>query len=77
MPAEDYSALALKSEKKRYTIDLQLPDNLKAPVTKGAAAGTLLVIADNTVIKEIALIAAADVGRIKYGDILKGIWRDL
>ncbi len=70
IPAESYSVLISKVEKPDYSVDYKLPDMISAPIRKGQSVGTLSVIMNNEVVKEIALLAACDVPEASYGDCI-------
>lgn len=70
VPAESYSILINKSEKTEYSIDYDLPDKVAAPIKKGGRVGTMSVIVNNEIVKEIELLAAGDVPESTFGDCI-------
>ncbi len=72
-PSENYFVLARKSDKVNYGIDYIIPDSVSAPVKKGDTIGSITVIIDNKIVKEISVLAACDIAKNTYGDCIGDI----
>jgi hypothetical protein len=65
--------LPAKSDKVNYGIDYIIPDSVSAPVKKGDTIGSITVIIDNKIVKEISVLAACDIAKNTYGDCIGDI----
>lgn len=69
--AEDYGTLMRTDEK--YSLSLDYPTELTAPVTKGCRYGTARILTDGVPTAEIPVIAAEDVNGMRFRDNLSDI----
>lgn len=60
---EDVGTIVIKGDEKKVTSQKQLPAYVDAPVTKGQKLGEMRVYQDGNLVKEVNLVAAADVPR--------------
>jgi D-alanyl-D-alanine carboxypeptidase (penicillin-binding protein 5/6) len=70
---ESYSLLTSKSQKLNYAIDYNIPDKVSAPIRKGDVVGSLSVIIDNKIVREISVAATTDIAVNSYGDCVGDI----
>ena len=70
---DDVVSLVPRGEKGSAEIRTELPAKVKAPVRKGDVVGKGYVVRDGAVEREFDLIAAEDVGRASFWDIIKRI----
>ncbi len=75
IPQESYSRFVKKGED-NVSVEITFDENLKAPVKKGDIVGKAMIIADNTVVKEINILAAEDIDSMTLWDIIKEIGRN-
>lgn len=60
---EDVGTIVIKGDEKKVTSQKQLPAYVDAPVVKGQKLGEMRVFQDGNLVKEVNLVAAADVPR--------------
>ncbi len=70
---EDFSALVKKGEESNYQIENRFPNVIKAPIKAGEKIGSIVIIKDGVIVKEIEVISKTDVKKITYLDSLKKI----
>lgn len=75
IPEENYSRF-IKKGGDNITVEINIDENIKAPVKKGDVVGKALVIENNTVIKEVNIISDEDIDSITLWDIIKDIGRN-
>ena len=73
--SETGELLIEKSQKGTISTEIQLEEELPAPVNQGQRLGTMLVKSGEQILKEIPLIAARSVDRMSFGDIYTGVLR--
>ena len=66
-----------KSQKGTISTEIQLEEELPAPVNQGQQLGTMLVKSGEQILKEIPLVAAQSVDRMSFGDIYTGVLRKM
>ena len=71
--SEGYSCVVKKGSEANITTKLEYNENISAPLKKGEKIGTAYVLKDNVVLKEIDIVASADVNKLTYFDALKDI----
>ena len=69
-PEAGGAVLIEKGQKKQITQETALAESVTAPVERGQRLGTLTVRAGETILKEIPLVAAEDVPRLGFGQVL-------
>lgn len=69
-PKEDYLLTVGVNEDKIYEIKYDVPDNIKAPIYEGDCIGTMYVIVDGQIIKDIEIVSADNIEKQNYKDIL-------
>ncbi|MBR4701537.1 MAG: D-alanyl-D-alanine carboxypeptidase [Oscillospiraceae bacterium] len=67
--------LIRKSQQASITRQVELEEELEAPVLRGQVIGTLRVMAGDTLLKELPLTAEADVPRLSYWEIWLRVFR--
>ena len=67
--------LIRKSQQASVTRQVELEEQLEAPVLRGQVIGTLRVMAGDTLLKELPLTAEADVPRLSYWEIWLRVFR--
>ena len=70
---ESFVAILKKGDESTYTTSLDLPKDLKAPLEVGDKVGSVKVVKDGVVVKEIDLIVKDDIGHISYFDSAKKV----
>ena len=71
----ELNAIYLKSEGIRFTRRLNLAESVKAPVKRGQKLGEMQVLHDGKLLKQVDLIAAANVERLSlFGRIIHMHW---
>lgn len=71
--SEGFSCVVKKGSEANITTKLEYNENISAPLKKGEKIGTAYVLKDNVVLKEIDIVASADVNKLTYFDALKDI----
>lgn len=71
--AEDVVSLARRTDKSETELRFELPDKIKAPVSRGDAVGKGYVVRGGQVEREFDVVAAEDVKRANLWDIIKRI----
>lgn len=66
---EDATLLIDKAQRSAVTTQLQIDGPVTAPVAKGQRLGTLTIQSGEQVLRQIPLVAAQDVPRLRYGDL--------
>lgn len=74
MPIEDYFLTQKIGEEKKYTIEYEIVDSIKAPILKGDKVGNLLIVSDGQILKSIDIVASEDVEKQTYKDVLDKIF---
>lgn len=57
--------------------ELNLPENVQAPVSKGETAGELVYMADGRELGRIAIVFGKSVKKATYGHCLKKMWKEV
>jgi len=70
-PEKNVYAFLNKTENPSFSVEYTFEENVAAPVSKGDKLGELLVIKDGVEYERVALVAASDVDRQTYGDVVK------
>lgn len=78
----DYSAmpktlLLQRSGGEALSAEAELPEQLEAPVQRGAAVGTVRVTSGGAVLGEYPIYAAADVPKLDFAGALQKLWQSL
>ena len=74
-PGQSAALLIDKAHKSSVTTDIQLDENVTAPVSKGQKLGMMTVRAGEQILLQAPMVAAAPVERLSYGDIFMQILR--
>ena len=77
VPEDSAPLLVEKAQKNQIVCETQLDETADAPVERGQRLGTLTVRAGETVLKEIPLVAAEDVPRLSFGQVLLYLLRSV
>lgn len=67
-PSQDFSMSYEKNNKKEVEIKYNLPNEIKAPVSKGDIVGQAEIIVDGKLIKTVDLVANESIQKHSYGD---------
>jgi D-alanyl-D-alanine carboxypeptidase (penicillin-binding protein 5/6) len=70
---DDYSLLQNRMSKKEYSINIELPDTLKAPMSKGDVVGNADIVVDNIVVGKVDIVLDEDLTQQTYSDIFDKI----
>ena len=73
VPGESGGILIDKSQKASVTQQIELEEEVTAPVSKGQRLGTLYVKSGEQVLKEIPLVAETAVPRLTFGQIFRRV----
>ena len=76
-PGQADAMLIDKGQKNMITTQIQLDEEVAAPVSKGQRLGTMTVKAGEQILKEIPLVAAESVERLSYGQVFWRVLRSL
>ena len=76
-PSTGGAVLIEKGQKNQIVNETVLEESATAPVARGQRLGTLTVRAGETILKEIPLVAAEDVPRLGFGQVLVRILRSV
>ena len=77
VPAETGEMLIDKSQKSTIITDIQLSEELEAPVSQGQRLGTMTVKAGEQVLKEIPLVAETAVEKLTWGQVFLKLLRKM
>ncbi len=69
VPGEETKLLIDKSQRSTVTTQMELEQEIAAPVSKGQRLGTLTVKAGNQVLAQIPMVAETGVERLTWGDL--------
>lgn len=67
-PSQDFSMSYERNNKKEVEIEYNLPNEIKAPVSKGDIVGQAEIIVDGKLIKTVDLVANDSIQKHSYGD---------
>lgn len=76
-PEDGGAVLIAKEQKNQIVNETTLDESVTAPVARGQRLGTLTVKAGETVLKQIPLVAAEDVPRLGFGQVLLRLLRSV
>ena len=74
-PGQSSAMLIDKAHKNSLTTDIQLEENVSAPVSKGQKLGTMTVRAGEQVLLQVPMVASDSVERLTYGDVFMQVLR--
>ena len=74
MPSENYIATIKNGDENNYRYKLDLPDIIKAPISRGDIIGAMYVICGDDIVAKIDIVSNDCVARQKYGDIVKNLF---
>ena len=77
VPAEDARLLVEKGLLNSIVTEITLEPRIAAPVTIGQTLGTMTIRNQDHILKEIPMIAAEAVGRLRWGDLTVKILRQI
>ncbi len=69
VPAGDSALLIDKSQKASVTTEIQLTEEVTAPVSQGQRLGTMTVRSGEQVLAQIPLVAERSVSRLSFGEL--------
>ena len=75
-PQRDGYIFLKRGEKEDYTVEIELGQSLKAPVSKGENAGTLIIYRSGVEYDRIPMVTAACVEKAGYLDALRDVAQD-
>jgi D-alanyl-D-alanine carboxypeptidase (penicillin-binding protein 5/6) len=75
VPSETGSLLVEKSQKNDVTTEVELTDQVSAPVSRGQQLGTVTVKVGQQVIKQYPLVAADTVPKLSWWDLVGQVFR--
>ncbi len=70
---EDYFAISQKGLESEYEISIEMNETAKAPIKAGDKIGSISIIKNGVLIKEIDVVSNKDVDAISYKDSIKEI----
>ncbi len=70
---EDFRVLVPKGETPEFTKELQINENILAPINRGDLLGSMAVYQEGNLVGELKLVAEADVPRAGFTDLLKRV----
>ncbi|MFI3166774.1 MAG: D-alanyl-D-alanine carboxypeptidase family protein [Bacillota bacterium] len=73
-PSESFYAIVKKGGTADYILNTKIDENLKAPINIGDKVGTLEVVSNGSVVKEISIISAEDIEKARIIDNLKNLF---
>ncbi len=76
-PGQEEAMLIEKAQKGLVTTQIQLEEEVAAPVSKGQRLGTMTVKAGEQILKEIPLVAAEGVERLSWGQVFLKVLKSL
>lgn len=71
--AEDYYFTQSKIDKKDFEMKCNLPTVIKAPLNSGDIVGSVLVVVDGAIVKEIDVVAINSIEKQNYKDVLNNV----
>ena len=74
IPSENYFATIKNGDENNYRYKLDLPDIIKAPISRGDIIGAMYVICGDDIVAKIDLVSNDNIARQKYGDIVKNLF---
>ena len=77
VPAEDVNLLVDKQQKNDVTVQIQLEDQVAAPVSQGQRLGTMTVRSGQQVLAQIPMVAAEAVPRLTWWQIFGRVMRQI
>ena len=77
VPAEETQLLIDKSQRDSVTTQIQLEEQVSAPVSKGQKLGTMTVKAGDQVLAQVSMVAETAVPKLTLGDIFAMILRKI
>jgi D-alanyl-D-alanine carboxypeptidase (penicillin-binding protein 5/6) len=77
VPAEDTQLLIDKSQRDSVTTQVQLEEQISAPVSKGQRLGTLTIKAGDQVLAQVSMVAQESVSKLTLGDVFLRILRKM
>ncbi len=75
VPADDTGLLIDKAQKNSVTTEMELEQQVTAPVSKGQRLGTMTVRSGEQILAQIPLVAAESVERLTFGDLFMKMLR--
>lgn len=73
MPANDYYLTVKKTDKQQYSLEYDLPNDVKAPIIRGDKVGSVFVVVNNEKIAEVDIVAKDNIEKQDYLDIVNKI----
>ncbi len=70
---ENYTALVKKGEDGGYSVEVNLPNSVKAPVKADESVGKIVVSKDGVIVKEIDIVTNENLEKMGYMDTLERI----
>ncbi len=70
---EDYFAISQKGLESEYEISIEMNETAKAPIKAGDKIGSISIIKNGVLIKEIDVVSNKDIDAISYKDSIKEI----
>ena len=70
---ESFSALLKKGEENPYTVQMQMPSKIKAPLKAGQSAGKIVISKNGVIVKEIDMVSHENIEKMSYLDSLKKV----
>ena len=77
VPGEDAQLLIDKSQRDMVTTQIELEEQVSAPVSKGQRLGTLTVKAGEQILTQVPMVAERGVERLTWGDLFLQVLRRL
>ena len=77
VPANDGKMLIDKGQKNLVTTEIQLEEDVTAPVSKGQRLGTMTIKAGEQILAEIHMVAADGVEKITWGQMFLRLLRKI
>ena len=77
IPAENGEMLIDKSQKSTVTTEVQLTEEVEAPVSQGQRLGTMTVKAGEQILAEIPLVAGESVPKLTWGQVFMKLLRNM
>lgn len=72
-PSEDYLLTTKIGADNNYTIEYELPKEVKAQVLEGEKIGSMYVLIDGEIVKEIDVVSAENIEKQNYKDIMNKV----
>ncbi len=70
---ESFSVLLKKGEENPYTVQMQMPSKIKAPLKAGQSAGKIVISKNGVIVKEIDMVSHENIEKMSYLDSLKKV----